>query len=83
MPINDEPVLGPAFGDSGPDGRDAVPLAERIRHLVTRQRYAVLCTQGEGQAYGSLVAFSFSDDLRTAVFARNVQPSIHGLLSSL
>jgi nitroimidazol reductase NimA-like FMN-containing flavoprotein (pyridoxamine 5'-phosphate oxidase superfamily) len=33
------------------------------------QPYGVLATHGEGHAYGSLVAFAFSDDLRHAFFA--------------
>jgi nitroimidazol reductase NimA-like FMN-containing flavoprotein (pyridoxamine 5'-phosphate oxidase superfamily) len=44
-------------------------LADRIRQLATSQPYGVLCTQGQGQPYGSLIAFAFSDDLSYAVFA--------------
>jgi nitroimidazol reductase NimA-like FMN-containing flavoprotein (pyridoxamine 5'-phosphate oxidase superfamily) len=36
---------------------------------VTGQPYAVLCTHGDHHAYGSLVAFAFTEDLGTAVFA--------------
>jgi nitroimidazol reductase NimA-like FMN-containing flavoprotein (pyridoxamine 5'-phosphate oxidase superfamily) len=41
----------------------------RIADLVAGQRYGVLCTQGSGQPYGSLVALAFSEDLSRAVFA--------------
>ena len=44
-------------------------IKEGIERLVNSQPYAVLCTQGEGQPYGSLVAFAFSKDLTRAVFA--------------
>ena len=78
MPIEDEPVLGRTVGSDSPD---ADPLAERIRRLVTTQPYGVLCTHGEGLAYGSLVAFAFTDDLRNAVFATPVATRKYRLLS--
>jgi nitroimidazol reductase NimA-like FMN-containing flavoprotein (pyridoxamine 5'-phosphate oxidase superfamily) len=56
-------------------------LAERIRRLVTEQPYGVLCTQGQGQPYGSLVAFAFSEDLSYAVFATPVATRKYRLLS--
>ncbi len=56
-------------------------LVERIRRLVTEQPYGVLCTQGQGQPYGSMVAFAFSDDLSTAVFATPVATRKYRLLS--
>ena len=42
---------------------------ERIRKLLTGQPYAVLCTQGQSQPYGSLVAFAASNDLKALVFS--------------
>jgi nitroimidazol reductase NimA-like FMN-containing flavoprotein (pyridoxamine 5'-phosphate oxidase superfamily) len=41
----------------------------RIRRLVQSQPFAVLCTQGQGQPYGSLVAYAMTDNLAHAVFA--------------
>jgi uncharacterized protein YhbP (UPF0306 family) len=67
MRMNDEPVLNKR--STRPTPKPAEPLAKRIERLVGAASYAVLCTQGEGQPYGSLVAFAFADDLRTAVFA--------------
>jgi hypothetical protein len=81
MPVDDESVLGRTYDDSGSDSRDAVPLVERIRRLVTTQPYGVLCTQGENQPYGSLVAFAFSEDLRAAVFATPIATRKYRLLS--
>jgi len=66
---NDEPVLDQDSGGDVPDTGGDSDLLDRIRRLVTGQPYAVLCTHGDGHAYGSLVAFAFSADLRTAVFA--------------
>jgi hypothetical protein len=44
-------------------------LDRRIRRLVESQPYAVLCTQGQGQPYGSLVAYAMTQDLAYAAFA--------------
>lgn len=67
MTTNDEPVLRAEA--STPETGEATPLVDRIRDLVTTQPYGVLATHGDDHAYGSLVAFSFTDDLRQAVFA--------------
>jgi nitroimidazol reductase NimA-like FMN-containing flavoprotein (pyridoxamine 5'-phosphate oxidase superfamily) len=56
-------------------------LPERIRQLVDSEHYGVLCTQGDGQPYGSLIAFAFSDDLKTAVFATPTTTRKYRLLS--
>ncbi|HOD67095.1 MAG TPA: pyridoxamine 5'-phosphate oxidase family protein [candidate division Zixibacteria bacterium] len=45
------------------------PAEHRIRRLLADQFYGVLCTRGDGQPYGSMVAFACSDDLRYLVFA--------------
>jgi uncharacterized protein YhbP (UPF0306 family) len=68
MPENAAAMSGPAVG-------------ERIRHLVDKQPYAVLCVQGEGQPYGALVAFAFSEDMRHAVFVTPVATRKYRLLS--
>jgi nitroimidazol reductase NimA-like FMN-containing flavoprotein (pyridoxamine 5'-phosphate oxidase superfamily) len=52
-----------------------------IRGLVTTQPYGVLATHGDGQAYGSLVAFAFTEDLREAFFATSVATRKYELLS--
>jgi nitroimidazol reductase NimA-like FMN-containing flavoprotein (pyridoxamine 5'-phosphate oxidase superfamily) len=65
----DEPLLDgdeprrPVAGEAGPD------IRERIRRLVSEESYGVLCTQNQGQPYGSMIGFAFNDDLTTAVFA--------------
>ena len=60
---NGPPHKSTAPADS-PNGLDA-----RIARLVESQPFAVLCTQGEGQPYGSLVAYAMTPDLKHAVFA--------------
>jgi hypothetical protein len=64
MPGPDEPMLDASRPDEAPDDFEA-----RLRALVTGQPYAVLCTQGGGQPYGSLVAIAFTPDLRHALFS--------------
>ena len=81
MPVDDEPI----FPDNEPEltvGSDpGSQLANRIRRLVSQQLYGVLCTQGQGQPYGSLIAFAFSDDLSRAVFATPIATRKYRLLS--
>ena len=75
----------PLFDDNGmkdSSGATANPaVRERIRQLADRQPYAVLCVQGEGQPYGALVAFAFSEDLRHAVFVTPIATRKYRLLS--
>jgi hypothetical protein len=70
MSAPDEPLLEPdadeAMQESGQEPEDA---SARIRPLVRGQPFAVLCTQGRGQPYGSLVAYAMDEDLRFAAFA--------------
>ena len=65
---NDEPVLNSdtevAPGQSSPPAE----LEKVIRNLLKRQPFCVLCTQGEEQPYGSLIAFGFSEDLKHLYF---------------
>jgi len=64
MSLPDELASGAAANHGSDEGLDSV-----IRRLVVSQPYAVLCTQGQGQPYGSLVAFAMTPDLTSAVFA--------------
>jgi len=61
----DEPVLGE---DPADDRRNETPLAERIRSLLAAEPFAVLCSQGDGQPYGSVIAYAVSSDLKRATF---------------
>lgn len=79
MNKDDEPVLDE--GGPGSDETESVSLVESIRRLVTTQPYGVLATHGEGHAYGSLVAFAFSEDLRRAFFATPTSTRKYRLLS--
>jgi nitroimidazol reductase NimA-like FMN-containing flavoprotein (pyridoxamine 5'-phosphate oxidase superfamily) len=77
----DEPILGPEF-HTPPETAAHDPAArELIAALVRSEPFAVLCTQGGGQPYGSLVAFAFSEDLAGFVFATPVATRKYRLLS--
>ncbi len=67
--MQDEPVLGLEFDTPLGVERSDRAVAECIQTLVTEEPFAVLCTQGGGQPYGSVVAFAFSHDLTSFVFA--------------
>jgi len=49
--------------------KDPSRLAQRLGDLFSSQSLAVLATQGEGQPYGSLVAFAATEDLKHLLFA--------------
>ena len=59
----------------------AMSIPDRVRRLVSEQPYAVLCTQGSQQPYGSLIATAFTEDLQHAVFATPVTTRKYRLLS--
>jgi nitroimidazol reductase NimA-like FMN-containing flavoprotein (pyridoxamine 5'-phosphate oxidase superfamily) len=80
MNNHDEPVLRKRDnGSNRGEKRDS--LESTIKQLVNGQMYGVLCTQGRGQPYGSLVAYAFSDDLTRAVFATPVATRKYKLLT--
>lgn len=62
--------------------QDAEPhvVREQIRALIDGQPFAVLCTQGGGQPYGSLIAYAASDDLLAITFATPVDTHKYRLL---
>jgi len=77
----DEPLIdGDDINERAGAAAD-VAVQARVRLLAESQPYAVLCTQGDGHPYGSLVAFAFSQDLRHAVFVTPVATRKYRLLS--
>jgi nitroimidazol reductase NimA-like FMN-containing flavoprotein (pyridoxamine 5'-phosphate oxidase superfamily) len=68
MDSRDEPLLG-----IKPSERDHKPpeMATRqlIRSLLEQQPFGVLCTQGGGQPYGSVIAFAAGPQLCSIAFA--------------
>lgn len=78
----DEPMLGDAFGASFGEDSPNPALRERIRTLMTEQPYAVLCTQGGGQPYGSVIAFAANQELNAVVFATPIATRKYRLLTA-
>jgi len=54
---------------------------KKIIKLVSEQFFFILCTQGEGQPYGSLIAYAFQDDLKKFFFATSKNTRKYKLLS--
>ena len=61
-------------------GTEGACVRERIRGLMAAQPFAVLCTQGGGQPYGSVIAYAFDPDLRSFVFGTPVATRKYRLL---
>jgi uncharacterized protein YhbP (UPF0306 family) len=78
----DEPSLGGTGAKDPEEGRDPDPIPERILGILRQEPYAVLCTQGEGQPYGSLIGFAASPDGRCLVFATPVFTRKYSLLKT-
>lgn len=68
-------------GEAAPDQDSPERLDGIIRRLVDGQLYGVLCTQGQGQPYGSVVAYATTPDLGRAVFATQKATRKYRLLS--
>jgi hypothetical protein len=68
-------------GDSVADPGSGEDLGQVIRRLVDGQPFGVLCTQGQGQPYGSLVAYAMTRELDAAVFATQKATRKYRLLS--
>jgi len=80
MSKHDEPLLEREL-DTQMQGIQDPTVRERISRLLNEQPFAVLCTQGGGQPYGSLVAYAVSQDLKAATFATPVATRKFRLLS--
>jgi nitroimidazol reductase NimA-like FMN-containing flavoprotein (pyridoxamine 5'-phosphate oxidase superfamily) len=80
-----DPVEEPSLRRA-PDARESdvpagIALRERIRALLNEQPFAVLCTQGDSQPYGSVIAYAFSEDLDAVAFCTPVATRKYRLLS--
>jgi len=61
-------------------GNSQEALDRRITRLIESQPFAVLCTQGQGQPYGSLVAYAVTEDLAAGIVERRGGMLIHGAI---
>ena len=77
----DEPLFYDKHAEDSTGAPGTLAVRDRIQLLADQQPYAVLCIQGEGQPYGALVAFAFSEDLQHAAFVTPVATRKYRLLS--
>ncbi len=77
----DEPLLATKIEPDDSSTDEPYGLEVRIRRLLNTEPFAVLCTQGQGQPYGSVVAFAASSDLTELAFSTPVTTRIYRLLT--
>lgn len=77
----DEPIFDLEFDQNKSPVSQNSDLRDRIRHLVSQQSFCILCTQGESQPYGSLIAYAFTDDLKQFFFTTPMATRKYKLLS--
>ena len=68
MDSHDVPGPGTRPHDSEANAHQPA-VRQRIRALLDEQPFAVLCTQGGGQPYGSVIAYAVGPDLCAVTFA--------------
>jgi nitroimidazol reductase NimA-like FMN-containing flavoprotein (pyridoxamine 5'-phosphate oxidase superfamily) len=56
-------------------------LYDNIHALMTGQSYCVLCTQGSGQPYGSVIAYAVNSQLNAVVFVTPIATHKYRLLT--
>ena len=77
----DEPIFGPEFDQGRLDTTERPDIVNDVRKLVMQQSFCVLCTQGQNQPYGSLIAYASTEDLKTVFFSTPVATRKFKLLS--
>jgi hypothetical protein len=80
--MSDEPLVGSKVSWDSPVSASTGEheLRDQIAQLVREQPYAVLCTQGGGQPYGSLVAVAATEDLSYFIFMTPITTRKYRLL---
>lgn len=76
----DEPIL-PAKNLNAPEGNLSKKIKEKIGDLIRDQKFCVLSLKGEQTAYGSLVSFSYKDDLSEFVIPLQTGSRKYNLLT--
>jgi nitroimidazol reductase NimA-like FMN-containing flavoprotein (pyridoxamine 5'-phosphate oxidase superfamily) len=66
---NEEPITNDSLNNKSFNTENNHNLKNDISSLAMEQLFGILCTQNEGQPYGSMIGFAFSDNLKYAVFA--------------
>ncbi|MBP9127244.1 MAG: pyridoxamine 5'-phosphate oxidase family protein [Elusimicrobia bacterium] len=78
---DDEPILASPLHAPMINRSRTTGTVRKIRELLRQQLYGVLCSQGENQAYGSVVAFAASGDFRSLFFSTPVYTRKYRLVS--
>lgn len=81
-PTDDEPMFARELAAAAGGQGDAKRVRARIAAVLEQERYGVLCTQGDAQPYGSLIAFAVSPGCRHLVFATPVHTRKYRLLQA-
>lgn len=81
MTQNDEPMLAPQTDSDLPESVSENEIIQQIKQLVSSQPFGVLCTQGNQQPYGSLIAYAVTDDFRSFYFSTPTATRKYRLLS--
>lgn len=76
----DEPLFDADSGQSNLENVQNAGLARQIRQMVNEQLFCILCTQGEHQPYGSLIAYAFTEDLKHFFFTTQIATRKYKLL---
>lgn len=74
------PTLGCEFDLEMEESAQDPAVREGIWRLLDEQPFPVLCTQGGGQPYGSVVAYAASEDRKAVTFATSVSTRKYCLL---
>jgi len=77
----DEPLFEIEFEQTKFPPSQNSDLRDRILRLVSQQSFCILCTQGQNQPYGSLIAYAFTDDLKQFFFTTPMATRKYKLLS--
>jgi nitroimidazol reductase NimA-like FMN-containing flavoprotein (pyridoxamine 5'-phosphate oxidase superfamily) len=77
----DEPLFDVESGQSEVKKAQNAALASQIKHMLDEQLFCILCTQGDHQPYGSLIAYANTEDLKHFFFATQIATRKYKLLS--
>jgi nitroimidazol reductase NimA-like FMN-containing flavoprotein (pyridoxamine 5'-phosphate oxidase superfamily) len=81
MISKNEPIFSAEFHQEESVPQSDTATVDGIRRLIEDQPFGVLCTQGQGQPYGSLIAFAQTDDLKHVYFTTSIATRKFRLLS--
>lgn len=60
--------------------QEEIELKKVLQEMINTEQFAVLCTQGDNQPYGSVISYAISDDLKYLVFATSINTRKYDLI---